>query len=84
MMRAGHTIQVQFVLTATRLSIMTWLMIYPDGRTRPLIKIQHGYLWKGSRDANSGHCLLVWSKVTWPKKLGGPGILSLELRVRWM
>jgi hypothetical protein len=37
--------------------------------------------------AKSGHCLVVWSKVTQLKKIGGPGIsdlktLSMALRVR--
>jgi hypothetical protein len=61
----------------------------PRWRTRPLIKYGMATSGKGRRDAKSGHCLVAWSKLARPKKLGGPGIsdlktLSLALRVRWM
>jgi len=37
------------------------------------------FLWKGTPDANGGHCLVKWSKALRPKTFGGLGILDLDL-----
>jgi hypothetical protein len=52
-------------------------------------KIQHGFLWKGRRDAQGAHCLIAWVKVCWPIELGRLGIADLKslgwaLRMRWL
>jgi hypothetical protein len=52
-------------------------------------KILRGFLWKGRRDANGGHCLVAWDRVCMPKELGGLGIINLRkmniaLRARWL
>ncbi|GJN09611.1 hypothetical protein PR202_ga27632 [Eleusine coracana subsp. coracana] len=48
-----------------------------------------GYLWRGSKEAKGGHCLVAWGKVCRPIELGGLGIadlrnLSWALRMRWL
>lgn len=43
---------------------------------------RRNFLWKGSEEANGGHCLVKWKMVTASKKLGGLGILNLELHSR--
>jgi len=52
-------------------------------------KIHSNFLWRGSKEANEGHCLITWPKVRRPKELGGQGILDLQrfsgaLRVYWL
>lgn len=49
-------------------------------------KIRRGFLWKKAEQAHGGHCLVWWAKVQKPKKLGGLGILYLELssRALWL
>ena len=51
-------------------------------------KICRGFLWKGCRDVQGGHCLVAWDQVCTPKELGGLGIpnlrlLNAALRARW-
>ncbi|GJN06051.1 hypothetical protein PR202_ga23736 [Eleusine coracana subsp. coracana] len=51
-------------------------------------KINKGFLWQGKERANSGCCLVAWTKVTRPLDLGGLGIPNLEvmswaLQMRW-
>ncbi|GJN03496.1 hypothetical protein PR202_ga20949 [Eleusine coracana subsp. coracana] len=45
-------------------------------------------MWRGRKEAQGGHFLIAWPKVTKPKELGGLGISDLKnlgraLRVRW-
>jgi hypothetical protein len=52
-------------------------------------KIRRNFLWKGAEEAIGGHCLVSWKKVQRPKKLGGLGVIDLELfrralRLRWL
>jgi mannosylglycoprotein endo-beta-mannosidase len=52
-------------------------------------KIIRGFLWKGDENASGGHNLVRWANVKRPKKLGGLGVLDLDLfscalRLRWL
>lgn len=40
-------------------------------------KICRGFLWRGRKDAKSGHCQVVWGKVCRHIELGGLGISNL-------
>jgi hypothetical protein len=72
MNRAGRTIQVQFMLTAT-------IIYHAMAAQLPM---------EGRKEAKGGHCLVAWTKVTKPKEMGGLGVadlksLGMALRVRW-
>lgn len=61
----------------------------PPWALKAMDKIHRGYIWRGRKEANGGHCLLTWPKVTRPKELGGLGISDLKelncaLRIRWL
>jgi hypothetical protein len=52
-------------------------------------KIRRGFLWRGRKDVQGGHCLVAWEKVCRPTELGGLGISDLRtlgwaLRMRWI
>jgi hypothetical protein len=56
---------------------------------RTIDRIRRGFLWRGRKDANGGHCLVAWTKVCLPRELGGFGISNLQilgwaLRARWL
>lgn len=84
--RAGRKVLVQFVLT----SMFVYLaMDLPPWARKAIDKIRRAFLWRGRKDASSGHCLVAWPKVTRPTELGGLGISSLQqlgwaLRMRWL
>jgi hypothetical protein len=86
--RVGRAILVQHVLTSRLIYIAT-TMDLPPWCVKAIYKIRRNFLWRGRKEANGGHCLIAWPKVTRPKELGGLGILDLKrfgwaLRVRWM
>jgi hypothetical protein len=88
MSRAGRAVHVQFVMTATLVYLIMALDL-PIWAQKAIDKIRRGYLWKGRKDVQGGHCLVAWGKVTRPKELGGLGISDLKslgwaLRMRWV
>jgi hypothetical protein len=70
MTRAGRTIQVQFVLTAT-IIYHAMALDMPNWMHKEIDKIRRSYLWRGRKEAKGGHCLVAWPKVTRPKERGG-------------
>ncbi|GJN25368.1 hypothetical protein PR202_gb13189 [Eleusine coracana subsp. coracana] len=88
MTRAGWTVQVQFVLTATTIYHAVVLDL-PPWAVKAIDKILRSYMWRGCKEAKGGHCLITWPKVTRPKSLRGLGISNIKnlnraLRARWL
>jgi hypothetical protein len=87
MTRAGRVVQVQYVLTAM-LIYLAMPIDLPPWAIKAIDKIRRGFVWRGRKEANGGHCLIAWPKVCRAKELGELGIsdlksLSITLRVRW-
>ncbi|XP_012704012.1 uncharacterized protein LOC105915054 [Setaria italica] len=62
---------------------------FPPWALKAIDKIRRGFLWKGRKDVNGGHCLVAWPKVTRPPELVGLSISHLQhlgwaLRMRWL
>lgn len=86
--KAGRLSLVRQVLS----SIPTYfLTVFPIKKwaIKKIDKLRRNFLWKGSDNANGGHCLVSWKKVMLPKKMCGLGIIDIELfsralRLRWL
>ena len=58
MTRAGRVVQVQFVLT----SMVVYQLMATDQPTwalKAIDKIRRGFLWRGRKEAQGGHCLIA-------------------------
>jgi mannosylglycoprotein endo-beta-mannosidase len=62
MTKAGRMVQVQFVLTGM-LIYMLMAVDLPAWAIKAVDKIKRGFLWKGRRNAQGGHCIIAWLKV---------------------
>jgi hypothetical protein len=61
----------------------------PKWCIKAIDKIRRSFLWKGSREARGGSCLIAWDKIVRPFELGGlgvPGLLTMSwaLQLRWL
>ena len=88
MTRAGQKVQVQFVLTAMLVYLLMAIDFQPWA-IKAIDKIRRGFLWRGRKDVQGGHCLVAWEKVCCTPELGGLGISDLRtlgwaLRMRWI
>jgi len=86
--KAGRLKLLNAVLTSIPMHFLTVFAINKWAIKR-IDKIRRSFLWKGSAEANGGHCLVRWAKVMRPKKFGGLSVLDLELfgralRLRWL
>ena len=86
--RAGRLTLVRSVLSSVPTYFLT-VFTLQKWAFKQIDKIRRSFLWKGDAEAGGGHCLVQWARVKKPKKLGGPGVLDLEmfsraLRLRWL
>lgn len=86
--RIGRLSLVNMVLSSVPTYHMT---VFPMKKwmIKRIDKLRRNFLWKGSEEANGGHCLVNWQRVKRPKKNGGLGVLDLAmfgkaLRLRWL
>lgn len=85
--RAGRLELVRTTLASMHVHVMIALDI-PIKKLEAANKICRGFLWKGRRDVQGGHCLMAWDQVCTPKEYGGLGVpnlrmLNTALRARW-
>jgi mannosylglycoprotein endo-beta-mannosidase len=86
--KAGRLKLVNMVLTSIPAYFLS-VFILKKWAIKRIDRIRRSFLWRGTAEANRGHCLVRWAKVMRPKSFGGLGILDLDLfsralRLRWL
>ncbi|GJM99322.1 hypothetical protein PR202_ga16412 [Eleusine coracana subsp. coracana] len=85
---AGRASLVKAVLTAIPIHHLIAVQC-PKWVYKAIDKIRRGFMWKGCRNVQGGHCLVGWQRVCRAPDLGGLGIHNLEvlgwaLNMRWL
>lgn len=85
---AGRVALVKVVLTAIPIHHLI-VMQCPKWVLKAIEKIMRGFIWKGRKDVQGGHCLVGWNQVCRSPDLGGLGIhnheiLGWALNMRWL
>lgn len=75
---AGRVALAKSVLTAIPIHHLIVLQC-PKWVYKAINKIIRGFVWKGRREVQGGHCLVGWTRVCRPSDLGGLGIHNLEI-----
>jgi hypothetical protein len=75
---AGRVTWVHFVLSAIPIYVLVAIKV-PKWFLKAINKFIRAFVWKGRKEVNGGACLVAWDKVQRPIKLGGLGILDLEI-----
>lgn len=88
MNRSGRLALIKSTLTAIPAHILICIKL-PLWVFKALEKILKAFLWSGTEVVNGGRCLVAWTSVQRPLKLGGLGVLDLKLfgqalRLRWL
>ena len=86
--RAGRLRLINTVLTSLPMYHLTVFRLQ-KWAIKKIDKMRRGFLWKGTEEAQGGHCLVQWARCLRPKNFGGLGILDLDLfsralRLRWL
>jgi hypothetical protein len=88
MSKEGRTMLMKVTLTVIPMHVSITVEVSP-WIYEEIDKIRRAFVSTGSSSTSGDQCKVAWARVTWPKELGGLGILDLTmlryvLRLRWL